>query len=326
MAQAMQDRSTIGVRWEEPDLRDGPPLEGYAPGEDLGDVDALNPVGLVDIDVLSEPHPDPYTISVRLQVSPSVDECLQRVARFNAEIIGLPLRESAGVLSGDRLEFRRRHLLEEVDEFETASSQGDVDAAADGLLDLVYVALGALYEMGVNYGPAFDRVHAANMRRVRGEKSTRRGSLGYDAVKPEGWTGPDNSWIMRANPETVELGEIARERGIDAETLRSISDVFLHVAGIRAGKGRDYNTSVELTDYFPWGHKSYHQVQHMKTLRAKSLIELIDRGMAANYEGLLDTLYDNLNYTCFWAEAIRDGRLPLAASRGATESGATQTT
>ena len=83
---------------------------------------------------------------------------------------------------------------------------------------------------------------------------------------------------------------------------------------------------MELVDYFPWGHKSYHQVQHMKTLRAKSLIELIDRGMAANYEGLLDTLYDNLNYTCFWAEAIRDGRLPLTGERGASDNGHVETT
>jgi hypothetical protein len=212
---------------------------------------------------------------------------------------------------------------------DTAYGQGDLDGVADALLDSVYVRLGTLYEMGINYGPAFDEVHQANMRRVRGgnaKRPIREGTPTYDAVKPEGWVGHDNSWIMRADREVVELGEIARERGIDAGTLRSISEVFLHVARIRAGKGVDYNTSVELVDYFPHGHRSYHQVQHMKTLRARSLIELIERGRVPNYEGLLDTLYDNLNYTCFWAEAIRDGRLPLAGSRGAADAGHVETT
>jgi hypothetical protein len=181
--------------------------------------------------------------------------------------------------------------------------------------------------MGVNYGPAFDRVHEANMRRVRGERSKRPGSEGHDAVKPEGWTGPDNAWIMQADPEVVALGIAARERGMTVADIDGLSDVFLHVSRIRAGKGRDYNTSVGLHDYFaPWGHQSYHQLMHMKALRARSIVELMSRGMVPNYEGLLDTLYDSLNYVCFWAEAIREDRLPITGSRGAEENGAVTTT
>lgn len=314
-------------------------LQGeYSRGEDVGDCDPpslpdirthdpVNPTPTFEITTTDAEPADGETLAIRVGVSPSLDELLERVVRFNQEIIGLPPRDRVDVLSPTRTDFRRRHLEEELTEFVESSGEGDADGAADALIDLVYVALGALYEMGVNPGEAFDRVHQANMRKVRGERSKRPGSEGYDAIKPEGWTGPDNSWIMRATPETVELGTIAAERGISADLLRDISDVFLHVARIRAGKGRDYNTSVELHDYFaPWGHQSYHQLLHMKTLRIRSLIELMGRGRVPNYEGLLDSIYDLLNYACFYGEAVREGRLPITGSRGAEENGAVRTT
>lgn len=323
MAQRMQmqgEARPVSVGWQEP--------EAYAQQEDVGDCDPVNPGPLDIVIKTADAPPGPgETISIRASISPSIDELLERVTRFNQEIIGLPPRDRPGTLSRARTEFRAAHLREEIDEFERASAEGDVEEAADGLIDLIYVALGALYEMGVNYGPAFDEVHAANMRRRRGQKANRPDAQGYDAVKPEGWVGPDNSWILRATPEVVELGRVAAERGIDADLLRDLSEVFLHVARIRQGKGRDYNTSVELHDYFaPWGHQSYHQLMHMKALRARSIVELMGRGMVPNYEGLLDTLYDSLNYTCFWAEAIREGRLPITGARGAEANGAVQTT
>lgn len=265
------------------------------------------------------------TIEVEVHVNPDIDSMVERVARFNREIIGYPQPERVSTLSPARKDFRAGHLREEIQEFEMATEAGDTPAAADAMIDLIYVALGTLYEMGVSSGPVFDAVHHANMQKVRGEKSTRPGSQGHDAIKPEGWEAPNHDWILEATPERVAAGMVAERRNISPDLLADISDVFIHVAKVRAGKGRDYNTSVQLHDYFPMGHQSYFQMQWLKTLRSKSIVELMDRGMVPNYEGLLDTLYDQLNYVCFWAEAINEGRLPITGNRGADANGAVRT-
>lgn len=44
---------------------------------------------------------------------------------------------------------------------------------------------------GYEFDDHFYCVHSANMKKVRGTKSTRPGTDGNDVVKPEGWIGPD---------------------------------------------------------------------------------------------------------------------------------------
>lgn len=69
----------------------------------------------------------------------------------------------------------------------------------DAMVDLVYVVIGTAYLHG--YGPrwqeAWDRVHAANMRKVRAERveDSKRGST-FDVVKPLGWEKPNHKDIV----------------------------------------------------------------------------------------------------------------------------------
>lgn len=112
----------------------------------------------------------------------------EMVERFNREIIGLPIPTEPRRLSPERKKFGTNHMVEEINEF---SLSEDIDTEVDALIDLVYVALGRLIEMGVAPMPVFEEVHKMNMMKRRGTLSKRPGSLGHDAIKPEGWTPPD---------------------------------------------------------------------------------------------------------------------------------------
>ena len=79
-------------------------------------------------------------------------------------------------------------MEEEIEELGQAYIEKDLVGVADALADLVYVALGTAHMMGIPFDKVFRVVHAANMQKVRG--MTKRGMV-YDAVKPEGWVGPE---------------------------------------------------------------------------------------------------------------------------------------
>ncbi len=148
-------------------------------------------------------------------------DALESVSRFNSEVIGLDAPDTPRVLSGERLEFARGHLVEELNEFIEASALCDVPAAADALVDLVYVALGRLYEMGVHAGHAFRDVHNANMTKVRGRKA-RAVESDADAVKPEGWKPPDHSWLAYVSKDVVEAIRAAQAGGAHDALLLSV--------------------------------------------------------------------------------------------------------
>lgn len=122
------------------------------------------------------------------QISSWMQRYLALVHRFNVDIIGLPIPETPTRLSDARKDWAARALYEELDEFQRAET---LENEVDALVDMSYFALGRLIEMGVVPGPAFEEVHAANMRKRKGALSKRPNSLGFDAVKPDGWTGPE---------------------------------------------------------------------------------------------------------------------------------------
>lgn len=213
---------------------------------------------------------------------------LAMVKRFNQEIIGINIPERFTALNSKRIKARVNHMKEELDEALEASNAHD---QADAWLDVIYLALGALVEMGVAPGPSFEVVHEANMRKQRGEVSKRPGSEGYDAIKPEGWTAPDLMPYLDVTKAELLM-------------LRHISPVLKRITELRAQKGNDYNTGVQLEDYFPLGHKSYFQMVFLKTKRIQSILEVMDQGKPLNFEGLEDTILDLLNYATFYAEFI----------------------
>lgn len=114
-------------------------------------------------------------------------------------------------------------LTEELGEVAQALADGDVAAYADGLVDLIYVALGAGIRAGIPLDRVWTAVHAANMAKFPtcpecgGEGSSPesidaghriphpdcagRGFLVYrneagKVVKPPGWTPPDIAVVL----------------------------------------------------------------------------------------------------------------------------------
>lgn len=81
---------------------------------------------------------------------------------------------------------RWRHQQEETDELGLALEHEKPVDALDAIVDIVYVALGTAYMMGLDFETAWDRVHEAIMKKV--SKATDRSPI--DVVKPEGWQEP----------------------------------------------------------------------------------------------------------------------------------------
>ncbi len=218
--------------------------------------------------------------TVQTELTSMVEGMHKQVAKFNAEVTGVPTPETGiEILPSSRLAFRVGHVLEELQELIDADNAED---AGDACLDGVYVLLGAMYEMGIKPGPFFDEIQRANMDKERGQVAKRQNS-GYDAVKPEGWKGPDNSWV------------------------NYLSDVLVECAKIRAAKDKDYNNGnagIELTDYFPLGLPSYYQMLHVKMLRIRSMVDLDAAGDTPNHESLRDSLMDMINYCTYTVEHL----------------------
>lgn len=92
-------------------------------------------------------------------------------------------------LDKETQEFRENFILEEGDEFFTASSDAH---QLDACVDLVYVILGYCRLRGWNFEEAWKRVQQANMAKVLAASSadSKRGYR-FDVVKPKDWKAPN---------------------------------------------------------------------------------------------------------------------------------------
>ena len=70
-------------------------------------------------------------------------------------------------------------------------------------------------------------------------------------------------------------------------------------------KGEDYNVAVDLHDSSPFGDMSYVQMLHMKVTRLRSLTAVIANGGEPNFDSVLDTTLDLLNYTVFYLDYLQ---------------------
>ena len=133
------------------------------------------------------------------------------VIDFNRKIIKL---EPTPYLNPERLQWFKNTINEELGEFEEANEKYKTDYEAskkitvdpdklledqadmiDAIMDLIYFALGRLYEIGCSeddFAAMWDAIQHANMTKVRGNKG--RGS-DDDAIKPTGWQGPEKTFI-----------------------------------------------------------------------------------------------------------------------------------
>ena len=84
--------------------------------------------------------------------------------------------------------FRLSFLQEEICETRDAFHANDPVGALDGLVDIIYVAIGTASLYGWDLETAFRRVHEANMRKVRVKSASEsKRNSSYDISKPPGW-------------------------------------------------------------------------------------------------------------------------------------------
>jgi hypothetical protein len=114
---------------------------------------------------------------------------------------GHPVSPAPVLLTQRRLVERTNAMLDELKEFAAAGGltlcggkfvpthpEQDLAGQADGLVDLVYFALGTVAMQGLPWYPLWHDVHAANMRKVAGATG--------DIIKPPGWIGPQTQYIL----------------------------------------------------------------------------------------------------------------------------------
>jgi len=126
-----------------------------------------------------------------------------KIKEFHVKF-GIPHNEQPGFLGLEMQQFRIIALAEEFEEYVDAVREKDLEGALDALVDLVYFALGTAYIHGFDrFDEAFDRVHEANMKKVRAERpsDSKRGT-GFDVIKPEGWTAPRLTDLIERRDDT----------------------------------------------------------------------------------------------------------------------------
>lgn len=153
-------------------------------------------------------------------------EAQERVRRFHEAMAKLGARGDVGDfaspgLSDDAAELRARLLMEECVETCMALLHGNdkgvlemyddamhawfmkragrgrltdgIEGVADGLADVIVIALGTAVAAGIALQPVFDEVMAANERKVEPSARIREdGKL----LKPDGWIGPDVAAVL----------------------------------------------------------------------------------------------------------------------------------
>lgn len=84
-------------------------------------------------------------------------------------------------------------IMEEVNELVEALDKKDSEEFVDALGDISWLCIKLMYQVDVNPYQVFRQIGEANLSKVRGIKTTRDNSKGFDVIKPNGWIGPDHN-------------------------------------------------------------------------------------------------------------------------------------
>jgi predicted HAD superfamily Cof-like phosphohydrolase len=115
------------------------------------------------------------------------------VPDFQREVLKKTIDEK-GLLSISDLELLCRQLREEIYEFEDAHANVDYIGAIDGLMDLIYFAVGGLHRLGLSdteMTRCFEAVHLANMTKKKGSMVRDGIESNDDAQKSFDWVSPE---------------------------------------------------------------------------------------------------------------------------------------
>lgn len=233
------------------------------------------------------------------------------VERFNSDLVGIDIPAEPTILRVDRANFRIKHMEEELQEAIDGFNSDDLEEATDGLIDLTYVALGALVEMGICVGGVFEEVHDANMAKVRGINPKRPTDT---VAKPEGWK-PPNLWPYL----TVTKKDL--ERITDEKIMhKAVGDHPESVRMVGASRGR---RKVLVMGYARHGKDTAAEMiaQRYGLKFTSSSMFLAERLMmgefpSGTYQTVEECFEDRGNHRQKWYEAIRDFNRPDASALG----------
>lgn len=213
-----------------------------------------------------------------------LEDMMNDVAVFHDRVVKCPAPPVPQLLTRERHEWAAKFLAEELGEYMDAYAAGSLPDAVDALVDLVYVAIGRLLEMGIPPSEAWDPVQRANMAKERGR--TKRG-VDTDATKPDGWMPPDHETLIR-----------------NLALRAAVSQNLLEATAVRLERGAAYNVGdVSREEHFCLGVISTFSVMWMKACRMRSDINADRNDPKINR----DHPRDIINYMDFMMSQI-DGR------------------
>lgn len=111
------------------------------------------------------------------------------VAAFHARF-GQPILKTPQIADEPRMLLRHALIREEARELTDALWNRDLPEIADGIGDLIFVALGTALEYGIDMTPVFDVIARTNMLKMADP-------AGGKVAKPDGWEAPDIAGILR---------------------------------------------------------------------------------------------------------------------------------
>jgi len=106
---------------------------------------------------------------------------------------GIPVAEEPTIPPDSEFVFRHTFLLEEVNELAAAFLKEDIVDMADALADIVNVAIGLAYSMGIPLEEVCEIVNEANLtgkRKVASAEESKR-NYEHDLVKTEAFVSPE---------------------------------------------------------------------------------------------------------------------------------------
>ena len=99
---------------------------------------------------------------------------------------------------GKTQQLRVSLMNEELTELVLSMFRGDMEGVADGCADLIYVVIGTAISHGIDLGPVWNAVQAANMAKTGGAKRA-DGKI----LKPKGWLPPDIRKALRKQKSLI---------------------------------------------------------------------------------------------------------------------------
>lgn len=133
-----------------------------------------------------------------MRIGPSnFDDVGEFHQKFGLPAVGRTHPINPTLLDDETYRFRLKFMAEELEEFVTANLEGNLEKAADALIDLVYVVMGTAHKMGLPWQELWSEVHRANLGKERATSSdqSKRGSQ-LDVIKPPGWQPPEIARIL----------------------------------------------------------------------------------------------------------------------------------